>query len=84
MALQVGPYYVLPDGEQSWKDKNIHTSVGAVALKKTGSRLFETTCREGENSRHVVFFMPASACCCRFGYWGKIRPQRCLAGKNKR
>lgn len=21
MALQVGPYYVLPDGEQSWKDK---------------------------------------------------------------
>lgn len=34
MALQVGAYYVLPDGEQSWKDKNIHTSVGAVALKK--------------------------------------------------
>ena len=43
---------------QSWKDKNIHTSVGAVALKKTGSRLFETTCREGENSRHVVFLCP--------------------------
>ena len=83
MALQMGPYYVLPDVGSHGRIKTYIQVLGQWLLKKLEAAFLKQHAGKVKIPG-MLFFMPASACCCRFDYWGKTRPPRCLAGKNKR